>query len=215
MIRVKRTPLLALVATLAAAAPAPAPAPADSAAVAAILTRTKTVTRTYALYIWTVVTPPAEPRREEWAAEFHSGDLHRVETPRDRIVANCRTGEGWGYSVETGERFTGAWLARTACGVDTNQAVSSAEYEGTRSTPFGPADRVKLVTPELIRRYDVSPEGILLAETFTANGPGEAIRLSNRAVALEAALPASGMFEPASLARSYVADRYRHPPAAR
>jgi hypothetical protein len=195
------------------AAPAPAPAAGEAnAKVLEVLTRTKTTTKTYALYLWNRITPPGGAPIEEWSAEFHSGDLHRVETPHDRLVANCRTGAGFAYSMETGRSSEGAWIARTACGIDTNRPFLSAEWQGRVQTPSGEADRVTIVTAELVRRYDISPDGVILATRFADNAPGEAVRLVNWAVAVEAALPAPDIFDRASLARSVVPERYKQPP---
>jgi hypothetical protein len=168
---------------------------------------------TYSLYLWNWVTPPGEPPSEGWSAEFHSGELHRVETPRDRLVANCRTGTGFAYSIESGRILEGEWIARTACGIDTNTTFAAAEWKGLVQTPFGPADRIRIVTSELIRRYDVSPGGVLLGTTFYDNSPGETERLVNWAVAVENRLPARDMFDKASLDRSFVPERYKRSPA--
>ena len=217
-------PVAALAALLLTAAGGAAPVPAPpaptaqqetAARAAAILARTKTVTATYALYMWNRLTRPDGPAGEEWSAEFNEGDLHRVETPRDRLVANCRTGDGHAYSVETGESFEGPWIARTACGVDTNTPFVSAAWEGEVPTPFGPADRVRVVTAQMIRRYDVSRDGILLGTVLSDNSPDRTIRLINWAVAVDRTLPASGMFDSASLARSYVPDGYKRAPSPR
>jgi hypothetical protein len=217
-------PIAALAALLlatvtGAAVPPPAPSAAtakDTGAKAlAILARTKTATGTYALYLWNRLTPPDGPPREEWSAEFNAGDLHRVETPRDRLVANCRTGEGHAYSVETGQSFEGPWIARTACGVDTNAPFASAAWEGEMATPFGQADRVRIVTAELVRRYDVSRDGILLGTVYSDNSADRMVRLINWPIAVERTLPASGIFDRPSLARSYVPDRYKRAPSQR
>ncbi len=65
-------------------------AQSSSEAARAVVERTKTTSSTYTLYLWNRVTIPGEPVLEEGSAEFHKGDLHRFETPRDRIIADCR-----------------------------------------------------------------------------------------------------------------------------
>lgn len=50
---------------------------------------TRETRATYSVFFWNVITRPGSPAQAEWSAEFHKGALHRVETPRDRIVANC------------------------------------------------------------------------------------------------------------------------------
>lgn len=179
-----------------------------------IVKRTKTTTATYSLYLWTEVTEDGEAPREEWSAEFHSGDLHRVETPRDRVVANCKKGTGFAFSAETGRSYEGAWIARTACGIDTNTKFEAVEWQRIVQTPFGPADRVRIVAGDLVRRYDISPEGILLGTVFGDNDPSEARRLVNRAVGVERKLPKQDIFSKRSLQRSVVPARYKRAPRA-
>ena len=191
----------ALAASPAAAAPtappaAPTPTPDSRAKAMAVVARTKATRATYALYLWTRVSRAGE-------------------TPRERLVANCRTGEGWAFSAETGERVAGPWIARTACGIDDNEAFEAAAWQGRVATRFGPADRVRLVTRELVKTYDVSADGILLACVYADRGAGGVPgteRLANRAVAVERRLPAADLFTPASLARSHVPARYTRPP---
>jgi hypothetical protein len=83
------------------------------------------------------------------------------------------------------------------------------------ASPFGQADRVRITTAEMTRRYDVSPDGILLGTLFSDNSPGQTVRLINWAIAVERTLPVSRMFDRASLARSYVPDRYTRAPLQR
>ncbi|MFD2430410.1 hypothetical protein ACFSUK_24675 [Sphingobium scionense] len=100
---VGRQGLILLPLLLTAAAP-----PED---VDAVLALTRTTKATYAVCTWNVVTPSEEVQLKEWAAEYHQGDRHRVETPRDRIVANCATGEAQHLDVRTGEVSTSPSLA--------------------------------------------------------------------------------------------------------
>ena len=193
-------------------APPAQPRPPGDASI--ILARTKTTRTTYSLYGWNRVTLTAGTAEEGWAAEFHSGNLHRVETARDRVVANCKTGKGFGYSVETKKPYEGAWIARTACGIDTNTPFEAVEWQGIVQTAFGPVDRIRIVAGKLVRRYDVSPEGILLGAVFSDNEPGEPRRLLNWAVAVEKTLPGKDIFSRASLRRSVVPERYKRPPAS-
>jgi hypothetical protein len=53
--------------------------------VAAVVDRTKSTRATYAIYTWIRISRLGQPPHEEWSAEFNSGALHRVETPRDRV----------------------------------------------------------------------------------------------------------------------------------
>ena len=70
--------------------------PADQgerAKVEAIIARSKLTRATYAVYAWNKMQHPEQPAVEEWSAEFNSGSLHRVETPRDRVIADCAAGK--------------------------------------------------------------------------------------------------------------------------
>lgn len=205
--------LLALLAASPVAADAAqAPAAGDQSRVLEVLERTKRTRATYSLFQWTIVREPGEEPRSEWAAEFHSGDLHRVETPATRVVANCRTGTGIAISVDSGEVIEGPNVANVACGINTNRVFHAAEYMGSVETEFGPADRVRLTDDELIREYDVSSEGVLLGTTFLANRPEEPQILLSETVNLLRELPDPDMFDRESLARSYVPEIYRQPP---
>jgi len=50
---------------------------------------TRNTTATYSVFAWNIITRSNKPTEQEWSAEFHQGALHRVETPRDRIIADC------------------------------------------------------------------------------------------------------------------------------
>lgn len=205
--------MLALALTVPAATDAAhAQDSSDQERVLEVLERTKSTRSTYALYVWTRVAEPGQAPREEWGAEFHSGDLHRVETPDNRVIADCRAGTGVGLAVESGETFDGPGVARVACGINTNRVFHSAEYRGVVQTRFGPADRVRLIDDELVREYDVSRDGVLLRTVFALNGPGEPEILVAEAVDVARELPARDMFDRQSLDRSYVPDNYRRPP---
>lgn len=201
----------ALLACALLAAP-PASAQNDNDRVLAVLERTKTTQATYANYIWNRVARLGEETVEEWSAEFHSGDLHRVETPRNRMIADCRALTGVAIDLETGERIEDAAVARVACGINTNRIFRSALWEREVETRFGRADRVQVVDDEFVRTYDVSSDGILLATTFAENQPDGEIVLAAVTVAVERRLPAADMFDEESLSRSYVPEQYRHAP---
>ncbi len=50
---------------------------------AALIARTRDTRATYSLISWSRIQRPGDSVVEEWAAEFHAGTRHRVETPRD------------------------------------------------------------------------------------------------------------------------------------
>jgi hypothetical protein len=178
----------------------------------AVLDRTKTVNGTYALYSWNWVTIPGQEPTEEWSAEFHSGDKHRVETPEYRLIADCSLATGSIFEISSGKIESGEWVAGVSCGINTNKPILELDWVGPVRTEFGPAERVRIVDSEHIREYDVSPEGWLLASTYAENTP-DAHRLGKtKAVKLERALPETNMFDPASLQKSFVPAEYRVAP---
>lgn len=198
------------VAMLGTACAQPAPEVRLSGQVKAVVDRTKTTQETYAQYSWNEIV--ADGRTiQEWAAEFHSGDKHRVETPRDRVIADCRAQTGIALSLVTGKTVEGPMVARSACGINTNKAFTSAEWQGLVRTRFGPADRVRLADKDVVRTYDISPTGVILRTTYV-DGADRRLVLSSEAVGVLPQLPASDIFDKASLARSYVPERFKTAP---
>lgn len=176
-----------------------------------VVDRTKATQATYALYIWNEMSRDGT-LVQEWGAEFHSGDKHRVETPRDRLIADCKAQTGSGLTPATGETLDGPAVARAACGINTNKAFLAAEWKGLVKTPFGMADRVRLVDKDNIRTYDISPSGVILRTTYARNSPDAPIESTSEAVSVLSELPAPDMFDKASLSRSYVPDRFKSAP---
>lgn len=191
---------------------APAPAPDDTARAKAVITRTKTARATYAIYTWTVIRLKGADPVEEWSAEFNSGKLHRVETPRDRVVADCQRKTGAHRSLADGTtRFDGP-IANTACGIAYDDAIRQVAWLGKHPSPWGEVDRVRLWGAGLIRTYDVTKAGVIVSSTFAPeDNPGKAM-LEMRTVALEKRLPGGKIFTRASLARSVVPVKFTLPP---
>ena len=176
-----------------------------------VVDRSKTTRTTYALYNWNELSRDGKSV-QEWGAEFHAGDRHRVETPRDRLIADCKAMTGTAYSLETGETFENPAVALAACGINTNKAFTAAEWEGQVKTPFGMADRVRLTDKDNIRTYDISPSGVILRSTYATHDAKAPLELSSEAVGVLDELPAPDMFDKASLSRSYVPDRFKTTP---
>jgi hypothetical protein len=179
----------------------------DFVKVQEILARTRTTKVTYALYTWYQL--PNMPQKEDWGAEFNSGDLHRVETPLHRVVANCATGIGTHLFVTTGEVSTGAGWAKSACGINANKPLLAADFLGSHMTKYGKVDRVRVVDKDDIRFYDVTSDGVLLYAKTLTNAPGQSLELDTLAsVIVRKPLPPA-MFTVDSLKRSYVPAEYR------
>ena len=88
----------------------------ERAKVEAIIARSKLTRATYAVYFWNKMQHPDQPVVEEWSAEFNADSLHRVETPRDRVIADCAVQKGMHLSLPTGNIVTGPQVAAEACG---------------------------------------------------------------------------------------------------
>lgn len=205
----------ALAAALVLSMPAAAAEPAasdDTAQAKAVITRSKTTRATYAVYTWTVIRLKGAEPVEEWSAEFNSGKLHRVETPRDRVVADCQRKTGAHYSLVDGSTKTDGPIATVACGIAYDDSIRQIAWLGKHPSPWGEVDRVRLWGAGLIRTYDVTKAGVIVSSTFAQeDSPGKAM-LEMRTVALEKALPKGKIFTRASLARSVVPARFTLPP---
>ena len=217
-IMTRKAPAAALMATAllgAACSPASTPPPAPeitlTGQVKAVVDRTKATRETYAVYNWNEMTDDGRPV-QEWGAEFHSGDKHRVETPRDRVIADCRAQTGIALHLATNEVVEGPVVARGACGISTARPFVAAEGLGSVTTPLGAADRVRLADKNNIRTYDISPAGVILRATYAKNTPDKPLVLSSEAVAVLGQLPAPDIFDRASLYKSFVPDRFKTAP---
>lgn len=197
--------------SLAACDRPPPPSVELTGQVKAVVDRTKATTATYALYSWNEMNTDGQPV-EEWAAEFHSGDKHRVETPRDRVIADCKAQTGVALNLATNEIVEGPVVAKGACGISTARPFTAAEWLGSTRTPFGSADRVRLEDKDNVRTYEISQTGVILRATYADNTADRPLRLSSEAVAVLAELPEPDIFDRASLHRSVVPDRFKTAP---
>ena len=177
-----------------------------------VVERTKTVDATYANYIWNRIAGSGEPPTEEWSAEFHSGSRHRVETPRERLIADCSALTGTAISLATGEKIVGASVAAAACGISTTKPFRSARLIGPVEGPSGPADRVEVNDRDYVRTYDVTREGILVRGIYASNEAPSTPTLESWTVALDRNLPSEDMFSEESLTRSFVPPKFTNPP---
>jgi len=179
-----------------------------------VLERTKTTGATYSLYLWNRVAPARQPSFEEWSAEFHKGNFHRVETPRDRLIADCSKLTGTALSVTTGKTIEGPSVAAAACGINTNASILSVELRGMISTKFGSTQRVRVTDTQNVREYDVTDDGILLQSTYRDRADGRLL-ITGSAIDVKRDVPSPDMFSRESLARSFVPAEYRAPPQQR
>ncbi|WP_454885328.1 hypothetical protein [Sphingomonas oryzagri] len=139
MKRASRAAIL-MASVLACEAALQPPADHDDAKKAlAVLERTKTTKVTYALYSWNKITPVDQAASEEWSAEFNDESSHRVETPRDRLIANCVEMSGFYNSLTSGKTLSGPAVAGAVCGINTDKPVISIRYMGHVVDPAGDA----------------------------------------------------------------------------
>lgn len=211
---VSRTAILIACALACQAALQPPADHDDTQKALAVLERTKTTKATYALYSWNKITPVDQPPSEEWSAEFNDGPSHRVETPRDRLIANCVEMSGSYYSLTSGKTVSGPAVAGAACGINTDKPMISIRYIGHVADPDGDAERVEVVDADNIRTYDVTSDGILVRTIYALNTPAKPIVLDVESAAVLRSLPQEGIFEPASLSSSVVPDQYKKAPVA-
>lgn len=211
----QRSSRFAVAATLFVGLVGAAPAPADQSEVAkvgAIIARSKLTRATYAVYFWNRIQPPGQQTVEEWSAEFNSGSLHRVETPRDRIVADCAAPTGTYLSLSTGKVITGPQVAGVACGIDTNRQFLKVESLGRIKTHFADADRVRVTDSEHVRTYDISDDGIILRTNFQTNDARRLTVIDVETFEVSRSLPDTGMFDEESLKVSFVPDAFKKAP---
>ncbi|MFM5930658.1 MAG: hypothetical protein ACKOPQ_07095 [Novosphingobium sp.] len=206
----------ALLAALFLASPASAASPDPSqgeAQARAVITRSKTTRTTYALYTWTTIRLKGAEPVEEWSAEFNSGPFHRVETPRDRVVADCARKTAAHLSLASGTVTADAATANTACGIAYDETVHRAAWLGKFASPWGEVDRVRLWGLGLVRTYDVTANGLIVACHFADSDKPDRALLELRTVAIERTLPKGKIFTRASLSRSVMPEKFTRPPA--
>ena len=175
----------------------------------AAVDRSRTPTADYSVFTWNEANTPDRGQVSEWGAEFHRGQLHRVETPLNRLIADCGKQTGTWLNVQTGERISSPRVAKAACGVNANATVSSTRFLGEMRGRFGLVDRVELTDKDGIRTYDIDRAGAIVAGTITGIDGTHYLR----AVAT-ALLPRADddIFSEQSLSRSAVPERYKAKP---
>jgi hypothetical protein len=158
---------------------------------------------TYSLYSINRITQD-DKTIEEWAAEFHSENMHRVETPRDRIIADCRAGTGTALNLATGQRSSGPQYAKAACGVNANIPILSSRFLGKIKTKFGSAEKIEITDKYQIREYSILANGVLAEAKITERGPPKKLRLTNCPILVTKKLPEHDIFSIESLGKSVV-----------
>lgn len=173
---------------------------------------THSTRETYAVFNWSRVKTPGQAHFEEWGAEMHSGSLHRVETPKARLVADCGSGEGAWLELATGRVTRGPAVAAAACGISRVDPILDVRWLARVETVHGPADRIEVEDAKLIRTYDVLPSGAILRTEVADKKSGTPRVLVSDPLGYMAELPEGDVFSEASLNRSVVPSRYKSPP---
>jgi len=184
----------------------------EIAKVGAIIARSKLTRDIYAVYFWNRIQHPEQQAVEEWSAEFNSGSLHRVETPRDRVIADCVAHTGTYLSLISGQKVSGPQVAGAACGINTNRQFLAVESLGRVKNQFADADRVRVTDAENVRTYDISDNGIILRTIFETNDDRRLTVLDVETVGITGSLPNADMFDESSLSVSFVPERFRIAP---
>lgn len=174
----------------------------------AVIARTRNPAGDYSLLQWTDVRLDGGQDFSFWAAEFHRGSLHRVETPLDRIVADCAAMTGTHVSLVTGETKTGRAIAETACGVDAAGA-ENPEFLGRNESGYGPLDIVRFRKQGQDRTYWINSQGVIVRTEFAKVDDSRSWVLRNWAIRINASSPDAAMFAASSLERSYVPADYQ------
>jgi hypothetical protein len=219
MSRKLRTGILTA-AALVAAASAMAPAkprqkdPPPDPRAQEVFERTKRTEATYSLYSWHWREGRFGPPIQHWAAEFHSGSKHRVETPEVRVIADCAARTGTVYFIAEERSESAPAFAAAACGINANVPIRRLEWLGRKESRFGPVDTIRIVDVIDERTYAVDQKGVLVGSEYSARDPARRDCVKTEPLAYLADLPAGDAFSEDSLRRSLVPERYRQGPAA-
>lgn len=171
-----------------------------------VIALTRETRENYSVFIWYTITDQLGLPREEWAAEFNRGNMHRVETPHVRIVADCETMTGSSFYVPSGEIYRNPKVARTACGIQANSKIISAKVTGTSNGQYGTVTSLRIVDNEAVRTYEVASNGAIINGTIDDRNNGGG--LTGRTLAMLEDAP-DDIFTEESLFESAVPEEYQ------
>lgn len=177
-----------------------------------IIQRTKTTNATFSSYQWATIRDEQGKNLDGWTADFRSGDWERLEVAQVRVVANCRTHEGYYYDVASGETKTSDDIWLTACGIDTSEPIIATDRLPSIQGSDGPLDLVRIKTAVWIRYYAIDRNGVIVRMSRVAANGASMPCVQNNAVAILKTLPSKDMFSRESLTQSFTPERYRQPP---
>jgi hypothetical protein len=185
--------------------------PAIDKRAAEVFLRTRRVSTTYAVYQWNEVADNLHTGRSEWAAEFHSGKMHRVETPSVRVVADCSTLAGFMYDVAKKQVIADPSAGAYACGINLGAIPRVLEFVRQVRSVYGPLDVIHVIDDRDDRFYGVSAAGVIITTDYTSlKDDGHC--LQGTTIALSDKLPQGDLFSEASLNETAVPEKYRTEP---
>lgn len=135
-------------------------------------------------------------------AEYQLGKMHRVEVPSTRVLANCDTGQSIIFDVAQSKLKVDDNLGGGACGIAVNaDKVISARRLAPIKGSFGTADVIELVGENLVRRYSVTPDGIIVSNDWMLRGSDGTFVLKTLSTKLVRGRPDPRLFKTASLTK--------------
>jgi len=171
------------------------------APVQAVIDRSHVTRANYSVVLHTQVIRDGVVTVEDHA-EYQFDPMHRVEVPLTRVLANCNTGENILYDVTNARLVMQPEIGGGACGI----AVAADKVLAARMLPpvtgsFGKADVIELVGEKFVRRYTVTPDGIIVRNDWTPRDPSVAFSLKTLSTKLVRGKPDRRLFKTASLAK--------------
>jgi len=140
----------------------------------------------------------------EVQAELQQGALHRVEVPARRVIANCDTGESYDYEIASGRVVNTNDQSDSVCGI---AMAADPPISGRLLAPvtgdYGRADVIELVGSNFIRRYAVTPDGIIVAQAYVPRRPEVGFSLRTLTVTVSRGPQDPTMFDRRSLDRAF------------
>ena len=173
--------------------------------VQAVVDRSKTTRVSYRVVTTSEISSNGN-RWTETEAEFQQGSMHRVEVPATRVLANCDTGEAYVFAVLAGHLVNNPAIGAGACGIDmaVDHVISGRLLEPV-SGDYGRADVIELTGTNLIRRYAVTEDGIIVATAYVSRRAENPYSMRTLTVTVTRGRQDPAMFEPGSLERYFVA----------
>jgi hypothetical protein len=180
----------------------------------AVLASTKTTAATYASYQWMIERGENGENEDGWAAEFNSGDWHRIENRFRHVLGNCRTHELFEFEVATGEVRHGKDTGSAVCGVALDGGIDAIARSPSIKSAYGTLDTIRVTDKERVRHYQVDKRGILFRVDWFPRDGSRFPCLVQQPVAILPTLPAKNIFSEKTLATTVTPEKYRGRPQA-